>query len=389
MIYNFDEIINREGTGCVKYDGRKQVFGKSDVMPLWVADMDFKTPDFVINALKKRLEHEILGYSFRTPLYDNSIVQWQMKRHQWKIQKDWLSYTPGVVTGLALAVESFSSPEDEVILQPPVYPPFFNTVLNTGRKVVENPLKKVEGRYTFDLEDLKKKITPSTKMLLLCNPHNPGGMVWKREELKALANICMENNIMMVSDEIHSDIVYGGNKHIPLASLSKDIADHSVVFMAPSKTFNIAGLSTAYVVIPDVRLLGIYQNTLNREGLGHGNLMGAVALESAYRNGEDWLEQLLGYLRENISLIDKYLKEKLPEVHMMKPEATFLAWLDFSAFNLSDDEIKQKIINSGVGLNQGIEFGKQGTGYMRLNFGCPRSVLEEALTRIASAFKTI
>jgi len=386
MIYNFDEIINREGTGCIKYDIRKQVFGKSDVLPLWVADMDFKTPDFIINALKERLEHEILGYSFRTSSYNNSIVEWQMKRHQWKIQKDWLSFTPGVVTGLALAVESFSSPGDEVILQPPVYPPFFNVILNTGRKVVENPLKKIEGRYTFDLEDLKNKITSSTKMLILCNPHNPGGMVWKRQELMALANICLENNIMMVSDEIHADIVYKGNKHIPLASLSKDIADHCVVFMAPSKTFNVAGLSTAYVIIPDVRLLGIYKNTLNREELSLGNLMGNVALESAYRNGEDWLNQLLDYLQDNISFIDRYLKEKLPKVIMMKPEATFLAWLDFSAFNLSDEEIKQRIINAGVGLNPGIDFGKQGTGYMRLNFGCPRSVLEEALSRIAKTF---
>ncbi|MBK5202869.1 MAG: PatB family C-S lyase, partial [Prolixibacteraceae bacterium] len=374
MIYNFDEIINREGTGCIKYDVRKKVFGKSDVLPLWVADMDFKTPDFVINALKERLEHEILGYSFRTSSYNNSIVEWQMKRHQWKIQKDWLSFAPGVVTGLALAVESFSSQGDEVILQPPVYPPFFNVILNTGRKVVENPLKKIEGRYTFDLEDLKKKITPSTKMLILCNPHNPGGMVWKRQELTDLANICMENKIMMVSDEIHSDIIYKGNKHTPLASLSKEIADHCVVFMASSKTFNVAGLSTAYVIIPDVRLLGIYKNTLNREGLSLGNIMGNVALESAYRNGEDWLEQLLDYLQNNISFIDRYLKENLPKVIMMKPEATFLAWLDFSAFELDDEEIKQRIINSGVGLNPGIDFGKQGSGYMRLNFGCPRSV---------------
>lgn len=386
MIYNFDEIINREGTGCIKYDVRKKVFGKSDVLPLWVADMDFKTPDFVINALKERLEHEILGYSFRTSSYNNSIVEWQMKRHQWKIQKDWLSFAPGVVTGLALAVESFSSQGDEVILQPPVYPPFFNVILNTGRKVVENPLKKIEGRYTFDLEDLKKKITPSTKMLILCNPHNPGGMVWKRQELTDLANICMENKIMMVSDEIHSDIIYKGNKHTPLASLSKEIADHCVVFMASSKTFNVAGLSTAYVIIPDVRLLGIYKNTLNREGLSLGNIMGNVALESAYRNGEDWLEQLLDYLQNNISFIDRYLKENLPKVIMMKPEATFLAWLDFSAFELDDEEIKQRIINSGVGLNPGIDFGKQGSGYMRLNFGCPRSVLEKALIRITKAF---
>jgi len=389
MIYNFDEIINREGTGCIKYDARKEVFGKSNVLPLWVADMDFKTPDFVIKALKKRLEHEVLGYSFRTQSYNNSIVQWQNNRHQWKIQKEWLSFTPGVVSGLIFAVESFSSPGDEIILQPPVYTPFFNVILNTGRKVVENPLKKVDGRYTFDLEDFKKKITPSTKMLLLCNPHNPGGTVWKREELTALSNICLENNIMMVSDEIHADIVYKGNKHIPLASLSKDIANHCVVFMAPSKTFNVAGLSTAYVVIPDVRLLGLYQKTLAREGLMYGNIMGTVALEAAYSNGEDWLEQLLEYLSGNISFIDKFLKENLPKVIMMKPEATFLAWLDFSAFNLSDDEIKQKIINSGVGLNQGIEYGKQGSGYMRLNFGCPRSIIKEALTRIATVFKTV
>lgn len=387
MKYNFDEQVNREGTNCIKYDLRKDVFGREDVLPLWVADMDFKTPDFIMNALRERLDHEVLGYTFRPDSYYESIINWMQQRHGWIIQKNRISFSPGVVAGLTLAIESFSAPGDEVVLQPPVYTPFFDSIKATKRTMVENPLKLVGGRYTFDLDDLKRKITGKTKLLLLCNPQNPGGMVWTREELTALASICLEHKILIISDEIHSDLIFKGYKHIPLATLSDEIARNCVVCMAPSKTFNVAGLSTSFVVIPDKRLFTKYERTLHIPHLHMGNLFGTVALEAAYRYGADWLGQLMDYLQNNYLFLETYLKENLPEVVPVKPEATYLVWLDFSAFGLSDDMIYSKIVEAGVGLNRGIQFGVQGSGYMRMNTGCTCAMLKEALERITEAFK--
>lgn len=387
MKYNFDEKVKREGTNCIKYDFRKDVFGKEDVLPLWVADMDFKTPDFIIDALRKRLDHEILGYTFRPESYHEAIVNWMQRRHGWTIQKEWISFSPGVVAGLTLAIESFSSPGDEVVLQPPVYSPFFDSIRLTNRSLVENPLKMVNNRYTFDLDDLKQKVTNKTKLLLLCNPQNPGGMVWTPDELSALANFCIEHKILVISDEIHSDLIFGDYRHIPFATLSEEVARNCVVCMAPSKTFNVAGLSTSFLVIPNKRLYTAYERSLRIPHLHMGNLFGTAALEAAYTYGDDWLAQLMDYLWGNYLFLEAYLKANLPEVAVMKPEATYLIWLDFSSLGLSDDQINGKIVEAGVGLNRGIQFGKQGSGYMRINIGCPRATLTEALERLVQAFK--
>jgi cystathionine beta-lyase len=387
MKYNFDEKVKREGTNCIKYDFRKDVFGKEDVLPLWVADMDFKTPDFIIDALRKRLDHEILGYTFRPESYHEAIVNWMQRRHGWTIQKEWISFSPGVVAGLTLAIESFSAPGDEVVLQPPVYSPFFDSIRLTNRSLVENPLKMVNNRYTFDLDDLKQKVTNKTKLLLLCNPQNPGGMVWTPDELSALANFCIEHKILVISDEIHSDLIFGGYRHIPFATLSEEVAGNCVVCMAPSKTFNVAGLSTSFLVIPNKRLYTAYERSLRIPHLHMGNLFGTAALEAAYTYGDDWLAQLMDYLWGNYLFLEAYLKANLPEVAVMKPEATYLIWLDFSSLGLSDDQINGKIVEAGVGLNRGIQFGKQGSGYMRINIGCPRAILTEALERLVQAFK--
>ena len=384
--YNFDELVDRTNTNSIKYDAREQFFGTGDLLPLWVADMDFKTPDFIIRALKQRLEHEVLGYTFRGDSYADAIVSWLDQRHGWKIEKEWISFSPGVVAGLTLAIDTYSKPGDEVIVQPPVYFPFFDSVKGTGRQMVENPLKLVDGRYTFDLEDLKSKITPKTKMLLLCNPQNPGGMVWTKAELEALATICLENKVLIVSDEIHSDLVFNGHRHIPLPTLSGEIANNCVVCMAGSKTFNIAGLTTSFVVIPNKKLFVRYERTLKVPHLHMGNIFGSLALETAYREGGAWVDQMMDYLQENYRFLESFLKEHLPQVVPMKPEATYLIWLDFSAFNLSDEKLNDKLIQAGVGLNRGVQFGKQGSGYMRINIGCPKATLEQALIRMKEAF---
>ncbi len=387
MKYNFDELVKREGTNSLKYDARANFFGKEDVLPLWVADMDFKTPDFVIDALRKRLDHEILGYSFRPDSYFGAIANWMKLRHGWEIEKEWVSFSPGVVAGLTLAIETFSAPGDEVVVQPPVYFPFFDSVKSTGRKMLENPLKLVDGRYTFDLEDLKSKITSKTKLLLLCNPQNPGGMVWTKDELTALANICLENKILIISDEIHSDLIFDGYKHTPLPTLSEEIAQNCVVCMAPSKTFNLAGLTTSFLIIPNKRLFVRYERTLRIPHLHMGNIFGTIALEAAYSKGAEWVDQLVAYLQGNYNFLESWLKENMPQVVPMKPESTYLVWLDFSALGLSDEELNACLLEVGVGLNRGVQFGKQGAGYMRINLGCPRATLKAALERMAEMIK--
>jgi len=387
MKYNFDEIVSREGTNCLKYDARERFFGDKDVLPLWVADMDFKTPDFIVNAVKKRAAHEIYGYTFRGDSYFQSIIGWMKRRHNWEIKKEWISFSPGVVAGLTFAIEAFSKPGDGVVVQPPVYFPFFDCVKGTKRKMIENPLKTENGRYTFDFDDLKAKIDKKPKLLMLCNPQNPGGMVFTREELTELANICIENNIMIISDEIHSDLIFEGNKHIPIASLSDEIAQNCMVSMAPSKTFNVAGFSSSIVIIPNKTKFARYERAI---GVGHlhmGNIFGTVAMEAAYTHGDEWLDQLIAYLSENYRILEDFFKIKLPKVKVMKPEATYLIWLDFREYGMKNDALmKFTLENAKVGLNDGGRFGTGGDGWLRINIGCPKSVLEEALKRLGKAF---
>ncbi|MCD6354976.1 MAG: PatB family C-S lyase, partial [Prolixibacteraceae bacterium] len=371
--YNFDEIVPREGTNCIKYDGRKWFFNTDDLLPLWVADMDFRTPGFIVEALKKRMEHEIFGYTFRPDSYFQSIIGWMKTRHNWEVKKEWISFSPGVVAGLTFAIETFSNPGDGVVVQPPVYFPFFDSVKETNRRMVENPLKLKQGRYTFDFADLKSKITTNTKLLLLSNPQNPGGMAWTKEELEELTAICLENKIMIISDEIHSDLLFNGRKHFPIASISEETAQNCLVLMAPSKTFNVAGLSSSVVVIPNKANFARYERAIGVGHLGMGNIFGSVALEAAYRGGEEWLEQMLAYVWENYLFLEKFMRENLPKVDVMKLEATFLVWLDFSAYGMGDKELWNFVTRSAkVGLNDGVRFGTGGTGHLRLNIGCPR-----------------
>jgi cystathionine beta-lyase len=385
--YNFDELIDRTNTNCIKYDGRKVFFGNADVLPLWVADMDFRTPDFIVEAIKERAEKDIYGYTFRGESYNQSIVNWLKRRHNWEIKPEWISFSPGVVAGLTLAIEALSKPGDGVIIQPPVYFPFFDSVKGTGRELIENPLRLEDGRYYFDLEDLKNKITPTTRLLLLSNPHNPGGMAWNAKELSELAQMCIENKILIISDEIHSDLIYEGSRHTPLAGISDEIAQTCVVCMAPSKTFNTAGLTTSFLVIPNKRLHVAYERVMRVPHLHMGNIFGTVALEAAYTHGDEWLGQLMKYLQVNYNLLEQFFSENIPQIKVMRPEGTYLIWLDFSSFGLSDEALNVKLINAGVGLNQGVQFGKQGRGFMRMNIGCPQSVLQEALVRIQKAFQ--
>lgn len=385
--YNFDEIIPREGTNCIKYDAREWIFKTNDVLPLWVADTDFRTPDFIVEAIKNRTEHEIYGYTFKPESYFEAVIGWMKRRHNWKIKKEWISFSPGVVAGLTLAIEAFSKPGDGVVVQPPVYFPFFESVKGTKRKMIENPLKLENGRFTFDFDDLKSKIEKNTRLLLLCNPQNPGGMVWTQNELEKLSDICLENNILVISDEIHSDLVFSGNRHIPFATISEEAAKNSVVCMAPSKTFNVAGLASSLVIIPDKTKFARYERALNVGHLGMGNIFGSVALEAAYTSGDEWLDQLLDYLWENYLFLEDFIRENLPKVKVMKPEATYLIWLDFREYGMNDEELmKFTVEKAKVGLNNGGRFGTGGDGWLRLNIGCPRSVLDEGLRRLKSAF---
>jgi cystathionine beta-lyase len=387
MDYNFDEIIDRQKTDSIKYDLRKLIFGREDVLPMWVADMDFKTPDFIIESIKNRLNHPVLGYTLEPSGMDEAIMDWMKTRHGWHIRKEWIVSGPAVVPSMAVLVHAFSDPGDEIIVQKPVYFPFFRTITNHNRYILNNPLINRNGRYEMDLDDLNKKITPRTKMIFLCNPHNPGGRVWREKELKALADICLENNILIISDEIHSDLVLFGNKHIPTASINEDISRNTITCMSSSKTFNTAGLASAYVIISNLKNRRIYKEKLNDFHLNIGNIAGLFAQEAAYRNGSEWLEQLLKYLEGNIDYLADFMQKHLPSVKVMKPEGTYLVWMDFRDANIDTKKLKKFIIEeAGLGLSDGFLFGEEGLGFQRLNLACPRSVLKKGLEGLLKAF---
>jgi len=385
MAYNFDEIINRENSGSLKYDIRKQKFAKEDVIPMWVADMDFRTPDFIVDALKQCAEKDIFGYFLFPDSYYKSIINWVKRHHQWEIQKDWISYCPGVVPALSLAVLGFTQSGDKIIVQPPVYHPFFFVIKDNKRQVVENPLLLKNGRYYMDFNDLEPKLKDA-KMLFLSNPHNPGGMVWKKEELMQLAELCLKYNVLLISDEIHADLVFKPHKFIPVASLSSEIANNTVSFIAPSKTFNMAGLSSSSVIISNKSLKAKFDEILHTIHVGLGNSFGIAATEAAYNHGDTWLNELLEYISANMDFVENYLKKYIPQIKMIRPEGTYLIWLDCRDLNLSDDELNRFFIEkANLGLNEGHTFGTGGNGFMRMNVACPRAVVEKALKNIENA----
>ena len=389
-MYNFDSIIDRRNTGCMKWDGLNKLFGRDDIIPLWVADMDFPSAEPIKKALVSRAEHNVFGYTFTSDEYYEAVIGWMKRRHNWHIERDWIVYTPGVVPALSYAIRAFTEPGDKVILQSPVYHPFYSTIEENGRVIVKNPLKLVDGKYYMDYEDLEDKIDSKTKMLILCSPHNPVGRVWKEEELKKLADICIKNNIMVVSDEIHFDIVYSNNKHIVFGRISEEIMNNSIVLTAPSKTFNIAGLQVSNVIISNEELRRRYNKELSKDHIGRPNVFGAEALIAAYNYSEDWLDELLIYLEGNRDFFINYVNEKIPKLKAIKPEGTYLIWVDCSGLNKDSEQLRDFFVNKcKVALNSGIMFGEEGKTFMRFNIGCSRSVLEEALNRIEKAINMV
>ena len=355
---------------------------------MWVADMDFRSPQPVLEALQHRLEHGVFGYpgGDSTPLRE-AVTDWLVRRHGWQVQPDWIVTTSGVVSGLHLAVQSFTEPGDEVIIQPPVYHPFFDCVRNHGRTLVENPLKVEDGVYRFDLEDLEQKAR-TAKLLILCSPHNPVGRVWSSEELEAVAAIAKRHGLLVISDEIHGDLVFRPHRLVPFGSLADAAPERTVTFIAPSKTFNLAGLGASVAIIPDPALRRRFLQNQRTLGVGKSNFLGLVALEAAYRHGEPWLEGLLAYLEGNARHLVAFAREHWPGIEVAFPEGTYLAWLDCRALRLSDQALHKLFYRQArVAPNRGSQFGRQGEGFMRLNFGTPRAVLNDGLSRIAGALR--
>ncbi len=384
--YNFDEIIERRGTDCVKFDQLKETFGNEALTPLWVADMDFRTPDFIVEALRERCEHEIFGYTFGSDEYYESIINWVRYKHDWAIQREWISYIPGIVKGIGFAIQCFTQKGDKVIIQPPVYHPFRIVPEKMGREVVYNPLKMENGVYEMDFDQLESIIDERCKLLILCNPHNPGGIVWKKESLVRLAEICSRHGILVISDEIHAEMAYPQYKHRPFASVSEKAAACSATFMAPSKTFNIAGIVTSYAIVPDPRLREAFYSYLEAGEFNAGTIFAYTATTAAYTYGAEWLQQMRMYVMENVRFVDDFLKLNIPKIKVYQPQASFLIWLDCRALGLGQPDLVSLFRDkAGLALNDGSMFGPGGEGYMRLNIGCPRSVLEQALKRLKKA----
>ena len=389
MTYDFDRVVERTGTDSSKWDGLKTRFGVDAAIPMWVADMDFPSPQPVIDALTRRAEHGVYGYTLRADAYYQAIEGWMQKRHQWNVERDWLMHSPGVVSAIAMIVDSYTQPGDKVVVQPPVYYPFMRVVNNLDRQIVNNPLKYENGTYNMDFEDLADKLDdPDVKLLILCSPHNPVGRVWTREELTHLGNLCLEKGVLVVSDEIHSDLVYKMYTHVPFASISQEFADNSLTCIAPSKTFNLAGLQTSVVIIPNEDLREKYKKTLGRYSLGGANIFGTAALTAAYTHGEEWLDQLLDYLEGNLALVTAYMEHNIPAVKVVQPQGTYLVWLDFHELGLDNEALDQFVLHkAGIALDEGHIFGPGGEGFQRINIACPRSVLVKALDQLALAVK--
>ncbi len=390
MHYNFDEEIDRLNTSSIKYDGLQQFFGSDDLLPMWVADMDFRTPHFIISALRNRLEHEVLGYSIRSESFQDAVVGWLKRRHGWEINKDWIVFTPGVVPAINIAMLAHTLPGDIVITQPPVYFPFFNAVTDHGRKLVYNKLSLVDGRLAVDFDDLENECRKGAKMIIISSPHNPGGNVWTSDELSKIAAICLRHNVLIISDEIHSDLVYKPYKHTPMASLSDEIAAKTITFIAPSKTFNVSGLSSSLAIIPNETLRKQFVSTLDHLHIGLGNIFGNVAMEAAFTYGDEYVGELMEYLAGNVALVESFLETHIPQIIPVRPEATFLVWLDCRGMGMSDKELNDFFLKKArLALNQGIQFGPGGEGFMRLNIGCPKATLLKGLNRLKHAFSTL
>lgn len=381
----FDLSVKREGTNCFKWENNKEVFGTDDLIPMWVADMDFRSPPEIIEALTKRSQHGIFGYTFHSKKYYDCIIDWQKEQFNWEITRESIINTPGIVPGLNIALQALTQKGDKIAFLTPVYDPFFNSIQNNERIPVNSDLSYTGSSYKIDFIDLDKKLK-NAEILLLCSPHNPVGRVWTREELERLAEICLRNKVLIISDEIHSDLVFENYEHLPIAQLSRAVSDITITFNAPSKTFNVAGLATSYAIIENEKIRSLYNDAIKKLWLRSGNIYGLLALEKAYSYGREWLQLLLKYLQGNLQYLENFFSTNLPQIKPVKTEGTYLSWLDYQDLNMEEEQFSELLIKKArVGLNRGSQYGAAGRGFMRLNFGCPRALLATGLERIHQA----
>lgn len=391
MKYNFDQIIDRRGSGALKCDALEQWYGNSELLPMWVADMDFATPDFIVDAIKERLEHPIFGYTIEPERYRDAIITWIASHHGWAVKREWICYIPGIVKGIAMAINALLKAGDKIIIQPPVYHPFRNVAAHNGFEIVENPLLvDSNGSYSIDFDHLERVADKNCRLLILANPHNPIGILWQRETLIRLADFCHSRGIIVISDEIHSDMALWGKRHIPFASVSDKAAQCSITFGAPSKTFNIAGIVTSYAIVPNDKLRNKFFGWMEGNELNHPDIFAPIATIAAFENGEQWRREMIEYIEGNIEFTIEYCKQHIPQIVAVRPEASFLVWLDCRGLGLTHDKIVELFTQkAALALNDGAIFGTQGEGFMRLNVGTPREVLQTALERLKTAVDSL
>lgn len=403
MKYDFDKVIDRRHTDALKIDYVPELWGRDDLMPLWVADMDFATPPFILDALKQRCEHSVLGYTCRARAWYEAIVRWQQMRYGWTISEEWLNFVPGIVPGIAFSLHCFTRPGDKVLIQTPVYHPYILVPKNNGRVVVESPLRinnneesgMRNGEYprsysaaemTIDWEDFERK-AGECKLFLLCHPHNPGGRVWKHEELVRMAEICQRKGVLVVSDEIHADLTLHDYTHIPFASSCEAAAQNSITFASPSKSFNMAGLTSSYAIIPNPDIRAQFATFLENSELNLGHLFSFISVAAAYSHGTEWLDQCLDYIQGNIDFVEQTLAREMPRICMIRPQASYLIFLDCRALGLTPEALNRFFVEEAhLALNEGAMFGKPGEGFMRLNVASPRSVITQAMHQLKEAY---
>jgi cystathionine beta-lyase len=390
IVSPFDKVVDRTGTESLKWVYPRKVLGVEEAIPMWVADMDFEAPPAVVEAIKRRAAHGIFGYPLIPPTFWQAAIDWLQKRHGWAVEKGWMAKSPGIVPALNYCVRAFTKPGDAVIIQTPVYHPFYSAVEHNGRRVVRNPLRFDGGRHVMDFDDLERKIDPDVRMVILCSPHNPVGRVWTAAELEHLGRVALEHDLVVFADEIHHDLVYSGHVHRVFAALSPELAARTVTGIAPSKAFNIPGLSTAAVIASNPRLLEAFKLETDRAGYELGQVFGVVGFEAAYAHGGEWLDELLPYLEANIDFMDRFLAERVPGIRLVRPEGTYLALLDCRGLGIAPDElIRFFLTKAQVYFSDGVQFGRELEGFVRVNFGCPRVLLTAALERIERAVRDL
>lgn len=389
--YDFDKVIDRTGTNAVKLEALQRLYGRTDLLPLWVADMDFETPSFITEALRQRLEHSLFGYTEMPDNYWAVVADWIESHHNWKVEQEWLTYIPGIVKGIGMVVNFFVKEDEKVIIQPPVYHPFRLTPQGNGRQVVYNPLREeADGTYSMDFDNLEAVTDEKCRVLLLSNPHNPGGIVWNRETLVRLADFCYKHHILVVSDEIHCDMALWGNKHIPFASVSAEAAACSITFGAPSKTFNIAGVVSSYAIVPNEEIRRPFYRWLEANELNEPTLFAPIATLAAFSQGEAWRQEMLHYIEGNIRLVMEFCMVHVPQIKPLCPQASFLVWLDCRKLGLNHEQLVNLFVDRAhLALNDGEMFGTGGEGFMRMNVASPRSVIRQALEQLAEAVRTL